>query len=376
MSICVICGDYLLQSKQINMFLRSLRLQNIIILLKIMKERQIVMDLCTIFAHKVKIGCTLDEKQMEMQTLNKKADATREKDIYRVTVVGSVVNFLLLVFKFFAGIVGHSAAMLADAVHSLSDFITDIIVIVFVRISAKPEDEGHDYGHGKYETLATAIIGIFLLFVGFGIFWNGASSIYRFLQGGSLQEPGILALVAALVSIVFKEVLYQYTVFKGRKLNSQAVVANAWHHRSDAFSSIGTAIGIGGAIVLGESWSVLDPMAAVVVSFFIMKVAVQLLKPCVDELTEKSLPDEIEKEICLITENTPGVSAIHNLRTRRIGNHYAIEMHIRMDGHLTLYEAHAKASVIENKLKEKYGNETHVGIHVEPVKSADGTYRE
>lgn len=146
------------------------------------------MDLCTIFAHKVKIGCTLDEKQMEMQTLNKKADATREKDIYRVTVVGSVVNFLLLVFKFFAGIVGHSAAMLADAVHSLSDFITDIIVIVFVRISAKPEDEGHDYGHGKYETLATAIIGIFLLFVGFGIFWNGASSIYRFLQGGSLQE--------------------------------------------------------------------------------------------------------------------------------------------------------------------------------------------
>ncbi|MCQ9353646.1 cation diffusion facilitator family transporter, partial [Corynebacterium sp. 209RC1] len=127
-------------------------------------------------------------------------------------VVGSVVNFLLLVFKFFAGIVGHSAAMLADAVHSLSDFITDIIVIVFVRISAKPEDEGHDYGHGKYETLATAIIGIFLLFVGFGIFWNGASSIYRFLQGGSLQEPGILALVAALVSIVFKEVLYQYTV--------------------------------------------------------------------------------------------------------------------------------------------------------------------
>lgn len=226
-----------------------------------------------------------------------KADATREKDIYRVTVVGSVVNFLLLVFKFFAGIVGHSAAMLADAVHSLSDFITDIIVIVFVRISAKPEDEGHDYGHGKYETLATAIIGVFLLFVGFGIFWNGASSIYRFLQGGSLQEPGMLALVAALVSIVFKEVLYQYTVFKGRKLNSQAVVANAWHHRSDALSSIGTAVGIGGAILLGDHWRVLDPVAAVIVSFFIMKVAVQLLIPCVDELLEKSLPAEVEDEI-------------------------------------------------------------------------------
>lgn len=163
-----------------------------------------------------------------------KEDAAREKGIYHVTVVGSGVNFLLLLFKFFAGIVGHSAAMLADAVHSLSDFVTDIIVIVFVRISSKPEDEGHDYGHGKYETLATAIIGIVLLFVGFGILWNGASSIYHFLHGGSLQEPGMLALIAALVSIVSKEALYRYTVFKGKKLNSQAVVANAWHHRSDA----------------------------------------------------------------------------------------------------------------------------------------------
>ena len=156
-----------------------------------------------------------------------KQNTEREKGIYRVTVMGSIVNFLLLVFKFFAAFFGHSAAMLADAVHSLSDFVTDIIVILFVRISAKPEDESHDYGHGKYETLATAIIGILLLFVGFGILWSGVSSIYRFLQGGSLQEPGILALAAALISIVSKEVLYRYTVFKGKKLNSQAVIANA-----------------------------------------------------------------------------------------------------------------------------------------------------
>ena len=301
--------------------------------------------------------------------------SSREKGIYKVTIVGSIVNFLLLVFKFFAGIAGHSAAMLADAVHSLSDFITDIVVIVFVRIAGKPEDKGHDYGHGKYETLATAIIGIVLFAVGASICWNGLQAIQTVWQGGRLPAPGMLAFAGAIISIVSKELIYRYTIHVGRKINSSAVIANAWHHRSDAFSSIGTAIGIGGAIVLGESWSVLDPMAAVVVSFFIMKVAVQLLKPCVDELTEKSLPDEIEKEICLIAENTPGVSAIHNLRTRRIGNHYAIEMHVRMDGHLTLYEAHAKASVIENKLKEKYGNETHVGIHVEPVKDADGTYR-
>ena len=294
--------------------------------------------------------------------------SSREKGIYKVTIVGSIVNFLLLVFKFFAGIAGHSAAMLADAVHSLSDFITDIVVIVFVRIAGKPEDKGHDYGHGKYDTLATAIIGLLLLCVGFGIFWNGASSIYTFLQGGQLESPGVVALVAALVSIVSKEILYQYTVIQGKKLNSQAVVANAWHHRSDALSSIGTAIGIGGAILLGDHWRVLDPIAAVVVSFFIMTVSVQLLIPCVDELLEKSLPDDVEKEIEQTVLSFPGVSQPHHLRTRRIGSYYAIEIHVRMDGKITLEEAHGTATAIENKLKEMFGKGTHVGIHVEPTK--------
>lgn len=294
--------------------------------------------------------------------------SSREKGIYKVTIVGSIVNFLLLVFKFFAGIAGHSAAMLADAVHSLSDFITDIVVIVFVHIAGKPEDKGHDYGHGKYETLATAIIGLLLLCVGFGIFWNGASSIYTFLRGGQLESPGVVALVAALVSIVSKEILYQYTVIQGKKLNSQAVIANAWHHRSDALSSIGTAIGIGGAILLGDHWRVLDPVAAVVVSFFIMKVSVRLLIPCVDELLEKSLPEDVEKEIEQTVLSFPGVSQPHHLRTRRIGNYYAIELHVRMDGKITLEEAHSTATAIENKLKEMFGKGTHVGIHVEPTK--------
>ena len=294
--------------------------------------------------------------------------SSREKGIYKVTIVGSIVNFLLLVFKFFAGIAGHSAAMLADAVHSLSDFITDIVVIVFVRIAGKPEDKGHDYGHGKYETLATAIIGLLLLCVGFGIFWNGASSIYTFLRGGQLESPGVVALVAALVSIVSKEILYQYTVIQGKKLNSQAVIANAWHHRSDALSSIGTAIGIGGAILLGDHWRVLDPVAAVVVSFFIMKVSVRLLIPCVDELLDKSLPEDVEKEIEQTVLSFPGVSQPHHLRTRRIGNYYAIELHVRMDGKITLEEAHSTATAIENKLKEMFGKGTHVGIHVEPTK--------
>lgn len=311
-----------------------------------------------------------------MQALNQE-DIIREKGIYRVTVAGSAVNFLLLVFKFFSGIMGHSAAMLADAVHSLSDFVTDIIVLVFVRISSKPQDEGHDYGHGKYETLATAIIGLLLLFVGFGIFWNGASVIYHFLRGDSLSEPGVLALVAALVSIVLKEILYRYTLFEGKRLNSQAVVANAWHHRSDALSSIGAAIGIGGSILLGGNWRVLDPVTALIVSVFIMKVAVQLLLPCVDELLEKSLPADVEDKILETILSFPGVSSPHHLRTRRIGNYCAIEVHVRMDGKISLEEAHRTATAVERKLKEEFGKDTHVGIHLEPVKEEeDGARRQ
>lgn len=293
---------------------------------------------------------------------------TREKEVYKVTLLGSFVNFLLVIFKFLAGIAGHSAAMLADAVHSLSDFITDVIVILFVRISNKPQDKSHDYGHGKYETLATALIGVALLGVGFGILWNGANEILAFLRGEQLRSPGMLALVAAVVSIVLKEILYRYTVRMGRKYNSQAVIANAWHHRSDALSSIGTAAGIGGAILLGPDWTVLDPVAAAVVSFFIMRVSIKLLIPCIDELLEKSLPEDVEREIEQIVLSVEGVTEPHHLKTRRIGNNYAIEVHVRMDGNITLYKAHETASAIEHKLKERFGEDTHVGIHVEPIK--------
>lgn len=306
--------------------------------------------------------------QSNIINMTKLDKRTREKEIYKVTLLGSFVNFLLVVLKFLAGIAGHSAAMLADAVHSLSDFITDMVVVLFVRISNKPEDKGHDYGHGKYETLATALIGMALLGVGLGILWNGANEILAFLRGEQLRSPGMLALVAAIISILFKEILYQYTVRVGEKCNSQAVVANAWHHRSDALSSIGTAIGIGGAILLGPNWTVLDPIAAVVVSFFIMRVSIKLLIPCVDELLEKSLPDSVEREIEQIVLSFDGVTEPHHLRTRRIGNNYAIEIHVRMDGNIPLHKAHETATAIERKLKERFGEDTHIGIHVEPIK--------
>lgn len=292
----------------------------------------------------------------------------REKEILKVTWIGSIANLLLLAFKFAAGILGHSSAMIADAVHSLSDFVTDIIVIVFVRISGKPEDDSHRYGHGKYETLATAIIGIILFLAGVGILVGGATSIVEVVKGNTLQAPTMLALIAAAVSIVTKEILYRYTVYKGKGLDSKAVIANAWHHRSDSFSSIATFVGICAAICLGEKWRVLDPIAAIAVSAMIIKTAIDLVKPCIDELLERSLPPETERRICEIILSFPAVASPHHLRTRRIGNHIAIEVHIRMDGATPLAEAHSVACEIEKKIKEEFGSETHIGIHLEPFK--------
>ena len=283
-----------------------------------------------------------------------------------MTLLGGAVNVVLLVLKFVAGIVGHSAAMVADAVHSLSDFVTDVIVLIFVHISGKPKDKSHDYGHGKFETLATTVVSMSLLVVAAGILYSGVMKIVAWANGAQLEAPGMLALWAALLSIVLKEATFRYSMVKARQLNSQAVEANAWHHRSDAMSSVGTAIGIGGAIFLGERWTVLDPVASVIVGLFIVKVSLELLWVGIGDLMEQSLPDEVETEILRLAASVPGVSDPHELRTRRIGNHYAIELHILVDGDLPLREAHEKASQVEKLLRSHYGEETHIAVHVEP----------
>ena len=299
-----------------------------------------------------------------------KNDNSRERTIYKVTLLGSFVNMLLVVIKFIFGILGCSAAMIADAVHSMSDLITDVIVVIFVKLSNKPQDEDHDYGHGKYETLATSLVGMALLFVGVMILYSGAENIYRAISGEVLRQPGLVALFAAIISVVLKEWTYRFTIRTGQKVNSQAVIANAWHHRSDAFSSIGTSLGIGGAIFLGDKWVVLDPIAAVIVSLFIIKTACVLIKRAFDELLEKSLPAEIEAQIKTLAEQEAGVSEIHNLRTRRIGNHIAMEMHLRMSGDTSLYIAHQRTCEIEKRLREHFGADTLINIHVEPIKIA------
>ena len=292
----------------------------------------------------------------------------REKELTKVTLVGSIGNLVLLTFKFVAGIVGRSSAMIADAVHSLSDFVTDIIVLAFVRIGARPQDASHDYGHGKFETLATLFVALALVAAAIGIIVSGAVKFAGWLQGDTLTTPGPIALWAALISIAVKEVLYRYTVAKGKALDSQVVVANAWHHRSDALSSVGAAIGIGGALILGQRWAVLDPLASIVVGAMLVKVAWDLLKNCTGELTDCSLPEETEKEVEDIIRSFPQVSEPHNLRTRRIGNRIAIEVHVRMDGEMPLHEAHEIVSEMEHKLKDRFGPDTLVTIHMEPEK--------
>lgn len=297
----------------------------------------------------------------------------RQKTIYKVTLIGGAVNVLLLAFKFIAGILGHSNAMVADAIHSLSDFITDLIVLLFVYISGRPQDKTHDYGHGKYETLALIFIGMALMAVAIGIFTNGTQKIAAWHHGEELAAPGMLALWAALVSILLKEFTYLYTIRNARRLNSSSLEANAWHHRSDALSSIGTAVGIGGAVLLGKRWTVLDPLASMVVGAFIVKVSYDLISRGIGELMEKSLPDEVEDEILMIAASEPDVIEPHDLKTRRIGNRYAIELHILMNGDITLTKAHDHADSIENQLKKRFGENTHVAIHMEPKETENPT---
>ena len=292
----------------------------------------------------------------------------REKEIYRVTLIGTAVNAVLIVLKFIAGIVGRSSAMVADAVHSLSDFITDVIVLIFVKIAGKPRDKGHEYGHGKFETLATLIIGLILSIAGIALMVNGIEKVIHSLGGGVLPQPTPIALIIALFSIGSKEWLYRFTLKRGREVNSQAVIANAWHHRSDAVSSVGTLIGIAGAMFLGERWRILDPIAAIVVSVFIIRSGYDIMRPCIDELLEASLPEEQEREIMRLIKSVPGIINVHNFRSRRIGNEIAVDFHAAMDGSQSLFEAHAKASMAEKVIRDKFGEGSIINVHMEPLK--------
>ena len=294
----------------------------------------------------------------------------REKEIRNVTLWGALVNILLTVAKLLAGVFGQSAAMVADGVHSLSDLLSDAVVLVFTHISSKGKDRNHAFGHGKFETLATLIVSIILIVVGAEIMKNGVESIVDVATGGTLPKPHYIALIAAAVSIVLKEVLYQWTVKVGKKVNSTVVIANAWHHRSDALSSIGSLIGVGGAIILGQEWTILDPIVSCVISVAILVMAVRMAIPSLAELLETSLPENLEKEITATASAVPGVNDVHHLQTRRNGVSVIIDAHIVVNPSMTIVEAHDIATKVEEALSAKFGKETQMNIHVEPDKAS------
>ena len=290
----------------------------------------------------------------------------RLKDIRSITIWGAVVNIALTVAKIVAGVVGRSAAMIADGIHSLSDLLSDIVVLVFTHISSKGKARDHSFGHGKFETLATLIVSVILVVVGAKLMSGGIKSIISVVKGEVIPKPGYIALAAAVISIVAKEILYQATVKVGKEVNSPVVVANAWHHRSDALSSIGALIGIGGAIILGDKWTVLDPIASCCISIAIIVIAVKMALPSLSELLETSLPEDIEAEIVRTASEIPGVRDIHELKTRRNGISFIIDAHITVDPSISIVEAHDIATNVEEALQLKYGNETQISIHMEP----------
>lgn len=291
---------------------------------------------------------------------------SRTNKITFVTLVGSVVNAALTAFKIVAGVIGHSAAMVADGVHSLSDLLSDVVVLVFVRISGKGRDKNHDYGHGKFETFATLIISLMLLVVGANLMSSGIASSKKILGGESVEAPGMIALWAALLSIVSKEILYRYTALQGRKLDSPMMVANAWHHRSDALSSVGSLLGIGGAILLGDKFVILDPLAGCVISIFIIVMAVRMSIPAIKELLDVSLPDEMEDEIERTAKGVPGVVDLHELKTRREGPGIVLEGHLVLHSDISLEQAHSISKQVERALRDRFGDSTQISLHLEP----------
>ncbi|MBO4803054.1 MAG: cation transporter [Muribaculaceae bacterium] len=290
---------------------------------------------------------------------------TRNRAEKRCTLVGMTSDVCLSALKIATGIVGHSSAILADGIHSISDTVTDALVYAMVRLSGKGSDERYRYGRGKYETLAAFLISIILVVVALGLMIEGVKDVWAAMQGETLERPHNIALIVGIIAVIVKESLYHYTRLTGRKTQSSALKAYAWHHRADALSTAATLLGVAGAMFLGERWRVLDPIAAIAVSVLILVLAYRLGKPAVEELLEVSLPQEEQDKIADIVNGTEGVRAFHNLRTRRNGNLRVVDMHIKVDGELSVTQSHEITRDIERQLSEDLG-EVMTNIHVEP----------
>jgi len=280
----------------------------------------------------------------------------------KATLIGLFVNAFLILLKFFAGLFGDSQALIADAVHSVSDLFTDVVVLLGIKIGRKPPDEEHHFGHARIETLASAVVGLALLGTAVYIGIEAALNIYRNTE----SHPTAIALIGAGVSIALKEALYHYTVLIGRRLKSQLIIANAWHHRSDALSSVAVLLGVAGTLI-NPAWHILDSFAALIVSFFIVKVGLDILMKTLREFTDTAPRAEIIKKIMQCSLAVGGVMDAHDLRVRTSGGFYQIEIHIVVDGQMTVVEGHHIAKRVERCLVEELDELDRVIVHVDPV---------
>lgn len=290
-----------------------------------------------------------------------------EKKIMRqITAVGIAGNVILVIFKLFAGIIGRSAAMVSDAVHSLSDVFATLVAYIGVRVSRKAADASHPYGHERFETLASVILGLILLGTGIGIGIAGVNAIIAFFQKteGGPQTPSLIALIAAVVSIATKEGMFWYTRHYAKKLNSSAFMADAWHHRSDAFSSVGSLVGIGGAML---GCRVLDPIASVVICLFILKVGFDILKDAVSKLLDTSCGEEWDTAMKAFIESQPGVDGVDLLQSRKFGDRIYLDVELSVDGHMSLNEAHIIAEHVHEMVEREYPEIKHIMIHENPT---------
>ena len=291
--------------------------------------------------------------------------AERNIEEKRCTLVGLTSDVGLSMLKIAAGLFGRSSAILADGIHSISDTVTDALVYAMVRLSGKGIDERYRYGRGKYETLAAFLISIILVVVAVGLMSEGIQDVWLAIKGEALERPHNIALMVGIFAVIVKEGLYHYTRLKGKKTGSTALAAYAWHHRADALSTAATLLGVAGAMFLGERWRVLDPIAAIAVSVLILVLAYRMGRPAVEELLEVSLPQDEQDKISSIINSTPGVKSFHNLRTRRNGNLRVVDIHIKVDGDLSVSDSHDITRKIERELGNELG-EVMTNIHVEP----------
>lgn len=290
-------------------------------------------------------------------------DSDFEKIANRVSFITIVGNVLLSVIKLLAGIIAHSNAMISDAIHSASDVFSTIIVIIGIKLSARKPDKEHPYGHERMECVAAIVLSIVLFITGLGI---GSTAVKNITSGSynTLQIPGILALAAAILSIVCKEGMYWYTRYNARKIDSSALMADAWHHRSDAFSSIGALVGIAGARL---GFPVMDSVASLVIFVFIVKAAYDIFKDAIDKMVDHSCDDKTEKEIRDCVMGNKDVLGIDLLQTRIFGNKIYVDVEIRANASYTLKEAHEIAESVHNDIEKNFPKVKHIMVHVNPA---------